>query len=247
MNTRFKIRETDEISRGAAVRELLFSLYGGLMIAIIAGVLFYIYLIRYYSYFYYICYIIFISSINLTEKGFYFQFLWPHTPSINYYFPLMPFGVSFSMLLFLKSIWDGSAMVRILYQLNFWVITVLPFGYVGYFLMQREYGIAILITQVHSFMVCVIVIITSVVSYINSTQEHRRFFKLIIIGLCIFSLGVIIYLLSQNHILPLNFFTENSIVIASMVEVCLFTIALVFHSDTIYRKQKSMLFNKKSF
>ena len=246
MNTRFKIREIDEISQGAAVRELLFSLYDGMMIAIIVGVLFYIYLIRYYSYFYYIGYILFISSINLTEKGFYFQFLWPHSPFINYYFPLLPFGVSFCMLLFLKSIWDSSVTVRMLYRFNFWVITALPFGYVLYYLVVREYLIAILITQVHSFLVCLIIIVTSIVSYIMSTKEHRRFFKLIIIGLCIFNLGVIAYLLSQNHIIPLNSFTENSIVIGSTIEVCLFTADLIFHSDTIYKKQKSMFLQRKS-
>jgi hypothetical protein len=239
LNTRFEIRNIDEVTQGAAVRELILSLYDGLMIAIIAGVLFYIFLIRYYSYFYYIGYIIFISSINLTEKGFYFQFLWPHLPTINYYFPLLPFGVSFCMLLFLRSVWNNSISVKVLYRINFWVVTVLPFGYVVYYLLQNRYSISILITQAHSFMVCLIVIITSIVSYINSTHEHRRFFKLIIMGLCIFSLGVITYLLSQNHIFQLNSFTENAIVIGSTVEVCFFTMALILHSDTIYKKQKN--------
>ena len=244
LNTRFEIRTLEELSRGAAIRELFFSLYGGLMLAIIAGVLFYIYLIRYCSYLFYIGYIIFISSVNLVEKGFYFQFLWPHAPETNFYFPLLPFGVSFCMLLFLKNIWDQSACVKMFYRFNFWIVTALPSIVVLHYLLHDNYQTAVLVTQTHSFVVCFNVIVASIVSYTRSSNERRRFFKFIIMGLCIFSLGVLIYLLSQNHVLPINSFTENAIMISSVIEVCFFTAALIFHSDTIYKRQKSLLLQK---
>lgn len=241
MNTDFRIESSEEIIRHASTRNLLYNLYAGLMLVITICVSFYIYLIRYFSYLFYIAYVFFISSINLTEKGFYFQLFWPNIPEFNFYFPLLPFGVSIFMLLFLRRIWVMDKKLMSLYRLNLWIITVLPFLWVVCLLAMEKYQQAIIITQVHSFVACLLVIIISAASYANVNWGCKLSFKLIIAGLCVFCLGVLIYLLTQNHFLPVNFFTDNSILFGSTLEVGLFTTALVLRSDVIYRNQKNKL------
>ena len=240
LNTELKVMTTDELIKDSSKHIIFYSFYGGIIFIIIAGVIMYVCQGRELHYLFYLGYVIFISTINLTEKGLYYQFLWPMHPQFNYYFPLLPFGVSFCLLMFLKSTFKIDQSAQVLYKFNFWFVTIIPTIPTAFFLIIGMYKEAFIIAEIHGILSCLIVFIINIIAYAKS-KENRQFLKLIIVGLCCFCLGVIIYLLAQNEILPINFITENIIVMASAIEVCFFTASIFMYQSSLSKKYYQLI------
>jgi hypothetical protein len=238
MNTEFYIKTKEQVINDASGRNLLYILYMGLMLSVIAGALFYTYLIRFYRYLYYVGYLVFLSSLLLMERAYYFQLFWPNHPSINYLFPLLPFGTCFFMLLFLKVVWIQRKFVTILYQISLWLFTFIPFLYAVYLLFNRRYAEAALTAQYQSLLVVSIVIVLTVISLANTDKALKLPLILINLGFCILCICGLILISTLNHLLPTNFFTDNALLFGSIIEVGFLTAALTILSEEIYKKQK---------
>jgi hypothetical protein len=238
MNTEFYIKTIEEVINDASGRNLLYILYMGLILAVIAGALFYTYLIRFYRYLYYVGYLVCLSSLLLMERAYYFQLFWPNHPSINYCFPLLPFGTCFFMLLFLKVVWIQNKFVTILYQISLWLFTLIPFLYAVYLLFNQRYAEAALTAQYQSLLVVTIVIVLTLISLANADKSLKLPLILINLGFCILCICGLILIATLNHLLPTNFFTDNALIFGSIIEVGFLTAALMIRSEEIYKTQK---------
>jgi two-component system NtrC family sensor kinase len=247
INTEFYIKTREKIIADAALRNVIYSVYMGLMFAMIVGVSFYIYLIRYFSYLYYVGYVLAVSSLTLFEKGFYFQQLWPHHPMINAYIYLLPCALSLFMLLFLRGIWIRHALVTVLFRINLWGLTLLPFMGTIYFSFNGQFTEAFTLTQFHSVASGLLTVAISIISYVKADQSLKLPLILINVGLCILCIGILIFLSTLNDLLPINGLTDNALIVASSLELCFLTSALIIRSDEIYRKQKMLLYQNNKF
>ena len=241
INTQFKIKNQEEVVKGAGNRNLLYLAYMGMILAMTAGVAFYIYMIKYYSYLYYIGYMISLNLLTLIEKGYFFQLLWPHYPILNVSVYLIPFGVSGFMLLFLRGIWNKTRIVNTLFHLNFWVIIFLPGLISTYYFYYQDYETCGRITQIHSMGSGILTIVTSIIALSKTEKSRRMPLILVNLGLCILCAAVLIFLATMHNKLPLNFLTENVLLLGSTLEIIFLTAALVIRSDEIYKTQKARL------
>lgn len=240
LNTNLKIVDHKQLVGDASMITLFLSFYFGIIFIIVIGMLLYVIQTREYFYLYYLAYIVSISTINLTEKGFYLQYLWPKHPELNYYFPVLPFVVSFFLMLFLKQIFRIDKAARVLYFLNFWLVTILSLLPTIVFLLQGNYGSAFLIAQLHGIASCALMLTITIVCYLRN-KELRPFMKLIIMGISCFCLGVICYLLMQNEVLPNSFFSENAIVIGTAFEVCFITASISQYQSSLTKKFQQLM------
>lgn len=240
LNSDVKVLTHDELIARGSNRIVFYSVYAGIMFIIIAGAILFIYHGRQFHYFYYAGYVLFISTINLTEKGFYFQFLWPDHPEINFYFPLLPYGVSFCLMLFLKKTFHIDSSSRWMYRFNLWIVTTLLLLLTTFYLAIGDYKTGFLFAEIHGLVSCFFIFVMNVRAY-RKLEEYKPFLKLIIVGLGFFCTGVIVYLLSQNDVLPANFFTENMIVIGTALEVCFFTASLSLYQNSLSRKYYDLI------
>ncbi len=240
LNSEIRLLTADEVMKASANRILFYSVYAGIMLIIVAGAILFVYYGRQYHYFFYVGYIIFISTINLTEKGFYFQFLWPDHPGINFFFPLLPYGVSFCLMLFLKKTFHIDKSSGLIYGFNLWIVTSLLFVLTAFYLAIGDYRTAFFFAEIHGLASCFFIFVMNIVAYVK-LEEYKPFLRLIIIGLGFFCSGVIIYLLSQNEVLPRNFLTENMIVVGTAIEVCLFTGSLSLYQNSLSKKYYDLI------
>jgi len=103
LNTKLRLTTTGELTKKTSERMVINGLYTGLTLIIIVAVIFYVITSKHYQYLFYAGFLLFFKAAILVERGFYFQFLWPQHPIINYFFPLIPYCTVICLLLFLKT------------------------------------------------------------------------------------------------------------------------------------------------
>jgi signal transduction histidine kinase len=213
-------------------RTLFYSVYAGAMLIIAAYVLFFVFQERREYLLLYFGYVLFITLINLTEKGFLLQYLWPSNPIINELFPIFPFGVSICLLLFIDELFRVKKKSPNFFQFVLIFIVAVPGILTLMLLVLNKYHIAIIIAQVHSIIICGIFIYLLFLAH-KKRYKFKMHLLMLAVGILLFSLSVIVYLLAENGILKMNFFTGNSIVLGSFFEV-------IFSTSTIVLYQKSL-------
>jgi signal transduction histidine kinase len=245
LNTNLEIIDEHKLIDELSLNVLFYSIYIGIIFIILAGIALYVVQTREYSYLHYFVYIVFISTINLTEKGIYFQFLWPSHPELNYFFPLLPFGVSFFLMLFLKNVFGIDKSARFLYRMNLFGVTLIPLVPTIILLAIGSYQEAFVIAQLHGILSCAFLLAINITSYIRN-RDIRPFMQLIILGIACFCVGVITYLLAQNEVLPAGFITENAIVIGTAFEVCFVTAAISQYQSSLTKKYQKLMASRNA-
>jgi hypothetical protein len=246
LNTKLQVHTSAMVLQGAARRNLLYTLYIALVLIITVGVLFYIYSIRCYNYLFYIGYILSVSTVNLMERGYCFEEFWPNTPILNFYFPIPIFFITIFLLFFLRGVWTlEKKSVRYLYRLM-WITTVLLFPYVIYLLNEKRYAEANAIAMQFSSIVSFLAIVNGLISYFYFEGVYRLSMQLINVGLCIYCASGIVFVLTMDGMLPINFFTDNAMIYGSMLEVCFLTIAVILRSGEIYKVQRIKISRQES-
>ena len=144
------------------------------------------------------------------------------------------------MLLFLKKTFKIDQSARILYQITFFGVTVALLLPTLYFIFIGVYGLAFILAQVHGIAIGILVLALNIIAYVKA-KENRPFLRLIIIGLSFFCAGVITYLIAENELLPINFLTENAIVLGTAIEVCFFTASISLYQSSVSKKYYSLI------
>lgn len=210
-------------SRGLS---LLFGIYLGiiLIMAFYNFVLFFF--IRDPAYLYYFLYVLLLAILNCWLKGYGFQYIWFKWPYFNHLGTII---VSFP------------AIATILFGISFLNIdkNAKKLSY-GLYLLIAIFLVSTLTSFFTDIIVCSVIIQSNVLLsgiylfFIGAFLYYKglraaRYYLLADGFLLIFA---IIYLLTYNNYLPNNSFTDNSLIIGSMLETILFSFAL---SDKVYQ------------
>ena len=226
-------------------RTVFYSIYLGTMLIIAAYALFFFFQDRRPYLLFYLGYVVVITIINLTEKGFFLQYLWSENASIHKVFPIFPFLVSICLILFIDDLFKIRKKFFQLFQFLLYFVIAIPAFLVIIFLLVDIYHLAIIVAQVHSISICGIVIYMLFEAY---TRDSRFTVHLLLlgIGILLFSASVIIYLLAENGIFPVNFVTENCIILGSVLEVLFSTATIVLYQKTLRERLRALTLNQNS-
>ncbi len=240
LNTDLRITSLSEISSDANRRHLIYGLYGGILLVIVLIVVAVVVQGRQYHFLFYVGFIFFGSTITLLESGIYFQNIWPGAPIFNYIFPLYTFGVSFSILAFLRYAFKANQLASSLYYFNFWALTVMPIFPVAYFLYADHYSLALLVVQISSMLISFLVLIMTFICFVKS-KVFKPYYRLIIIGQFLMVSSIAIYLAAQNQWIELGFIRDFMIMLGGIGEAVCFTMAIFTYQNSLIRKYHVLL------
>jgi signal transduction histidine kinase len=240
LNTDLHIATLSDLSTNANKRHLINGLYGGILLVIVLIVVAVVVQSKQYHFLFYVCFIFFGSTITLLESGFYFQNIWPKTPIFNYIFPLYTFGVSFSILAFLRYAFKANQFASSLYYFNFWALTVTPIFPVVYFLFVNQYSFALLVVQVSSMLIAFLVLLMTVICFVKS-KIFKPYYRLIIIGQFLMVSSFAIYLSAQNQWIDLGFIRDFTIMFGGISEAVCFTMAIFTYQSSLIKNYHVLL------
>lgn len=245
LNTEFKIGNFSTISLWETKRNLIFGLYGGIILVIIIIILFIISQTKQYHFLFYIGFLTFGSAIALLESGTLFANLWPRFPIFNYIFPIYTFGVSFFLLSFLRYAFKANQIAPYLFNFNFWFLTILPLPPTIYFLAINQYSKAIYIVQLSSSCIALLTLIMTFTCFYK-TKEFKPYYRLFIVGQLCTVVSVLIYLSAQNQLISLDFFKDFVIMAGGIGEAICFTIAIFSYQSSLIKKYNGLLKKQNS-
>jgi signal transduction histidine kinase len=240
LNTDLRIASQSKLSADSNRRHLIYGLYGGILLVIVLIVVAVVVQGKQYHFLFYVCFIFFGSTITLLESGLYFQNIWPNAPIFNYLFPLYTFGVSFSILAFLRYAFNANQLAASLYYFNFWVLTIAPIFPVIYFLCTDHYSLALLVVQVSSMIISFLVLLMTFICFVKS-KEFKPYYRLIVTGQILMVLSIAIYLAAQNQWVNLGFIRDLVIMIGGVGEAVCFTMAIFTYQNSTIKKYHGLL------
>lgn len=228
------VGSTKEILNRAALRDLIFGLYIGIIVVMLLYNLFLSYAITNAGYFYYVIYIFFVGLTQAVLQGYSFRFLWPNTPSINNYagviVPMLnglmaiEFVRHFLNLKVVSRAMDkGMRLLAILY-----VASLIPIIFKDYIFSQILLQIVASGGSLYLFIICVLLVL----------RKYKPA-KILLIAWSIFLLCVMVFVLRNFGILPYNNFTFYALQIGSSIEAVLLSLALA-DKINIYRREESV-------
>lgn len=240
LNADLRIATLSEISSNGNNRHLFYGLYGGILLVIVLIVSVTALQSRQYHFLFYVGFIFFGSTITFLESGLYFEAIWPQTPIFNYLFPLYTFGVSFSILFFLRYAFKANEMASKLYYFNFWILSVLPIFPVIYFLSTDNYTLALVVVQISSMLISFLVLLMTLICFFKG-KEFKPYYRLIVTGQILMVLSIAIYLAAQNQLINLGFIRDFVIMIGGVGEAVCFTMAIFTYQNSTIKKYHGLL------
>lgn len=240
LNTDIRISTLDKISSDTSRRHLVYGSYAGILLVIVLIVVAVVAQGKQYHFLFYVSFILFGSTITLLESGIYFESLWPNKPIFNYLFPIYTFGVSISILFFLRYAFKANQLASSLYYFNFWFLTIMPLFPVVYFLYTNHYSLALLVVQVSSMLIAFLVLLMTFICFVKS-KVFKPYYRLIIIGQFLMVSSIAIYLAAQNQWIDLGFFRDFTIMVGGICEAVCFTIAIFTYQNSLIKKYHTLL------
>ena len=200
--------------------QTVFSVYAGIMIAMVCYNLFLYLKLRLLSQLYYVLYLFFFMYSSFALYGWAFQFLTPSFPALANF--LGPFSISISGIFvflfsqeFLQLKLRHPYLNRGAYFFIFWAV-------VGAVCSFFSYSVGIQIGAIWSIFAALAICVASVICQVKGYRP-ARFFVLAFISLCV---GVFVTNLRAIGLLEPNLFTVYSHYVGSALEVVLLSIAL---------------------
>jgi two-component system NtrC family sensor kinase len=187
--------------------------------------------IRDRSYLYYIFYIFSMSILNGIISGYAFEYLWPNTPMINNYADLSACFAGLSGILFATHFLNTKENTPVLHKF-FQGISIFYILISGLILIKKFYVGTILMESL-SLMLIPLFFLTAFKIMLKGYKPAKFF----LIAWSLLLASVVIFILKDYVILPINYFTDNSMQFGSAMEAALLSFALADRIN-IYKKEK---------
>ncbi len=202
-------------------RDYAHGMYFGFLMVTFLYNLFVYFSVRDRSYLYYIAYIFWLGLSIAGVTGYSFEWLWPEQAWLNYLMPAITtnlagafgalFAVTFLQAREYSPRWFQVFRLFPTLFLSFVLLSCLGFPAWGFQLGQ---GLI--------FLLCIYTYILA----IHAIHKGFRPAILYILAFSVFFLGSGIYILKDYNLLPYSFYTQNTLLLGSAIEVFLFSLAL---------------------
>lgn len=211
----------EDIDKSANILSTIIGLYTGILLAIFLYNLFVYFSTRDKAYLYYIVYIALLGIAQLTLSGHLFIYIWPGTPSINSFaVPLTSSLAGVAAILF----------TNIFLNTKFYTPRIRKI-YLG---IGAAFILAIILSLTGNNSICYAILnyaslLAGLLAVSTSFYIARKGYRpayFYFVSWAAFSIGLIIFVLSNLNILPANNFTTYILYLGSAIEAVLLSIAL---------------------
>lgn len=210
---------------------ILLGLYYGIILVMIIYNLFIFASLRIKSYLYYVFVILFVLLGALSINGIGFQYLWPNSPTWNYF--ATPFFVTLStmfVLIFSKHFLNLSKHIHS-FNYFYYPLVVLNLIVVLSLFFSQYFALTLMVFV--SFASFITVLLSAMIALIRGVREARFY----LIGWVIFLTGVSLTILERVSILPYSLFVEYAGQAGLSIEVVFLSLALA-DKINIMRREK---------
>lgn len=222
------------IYQSISVKNLLWGIFIGIIIVMVAYNFFIYLFTRDRSYIYYVLYVSFIGLTQTTLSGYTYHFLFPETPLLFHKsIIIFPALAGISAMLFVRDFLDTRQRTPILHRIFPVAIALYSSA-----IVLRLAGI----DQVSYRMIDISAICTTVLIYAVAVKislqgdKHARYF---LIAWTIFFAGILMFTLRNLGVLPYNDFTNYTMELGIAIEVTLLSIALADRINVL-KKEKEL-------
>ncbi len=211
--------------------DVAIGIYIGIMLVMALYNLFIFISTRATIYLYYVLYVFGIGLLYSMFKGYPFEFLWKNSASINYYIPPFSSIVAIFLLLFARNFLETKKNTPRLDKFFFVLIGLavisIVLGFIGVYDVSAKIGqLTIIILALYLLGINIYLLIQG--------YKPARFFLLAWFA---YLIGLIVFILQLNAVIPNTWFTDNSVLFGSAIEVVLLSFALADRIN-VYKKQK---------
>lgn len=230
-----QIGRPEEISQNLLKKDLIFGLYGGVIIVMLLYNLFIFFSTRDKSYLWYVIYILAVGLTQANFQGYDLRFFWPNSQWLNIHAvyllsALVGTTAVFFMRDFLKTKQKVPQYDRFFkYFIGIYALSVLAM-FIGF------YKTSFTIVEINAFMTANFMVF---VAYTIARKGDRTAWFFLVAWI-IFLIGVSFFVLKDFNILPYNNFTVYLMPFGSALEVILLSLALADRINTLKKeKEKS--------
>ena len=191
--------------------------------------------VRDVSYFYYITYILSLATFQLCMTGYGFEYIWPDHPRINEF--MLPFSVS-AVGLFIVAFGMRVMDLQRNSQLMYYLCCILMVLEAASALVSLVLPYEVVIRTVIA-----LALLVSAVMLVASVQESLKgnpTAKLFLLAYFTLLAGAVALAFASMGWLPANFFTMNSMMIGSAVEIVVLSFALAERLNQINKEKTKM-------
>ena len=220
-------------------RNLFWGIYIGILLFAFFYNLFLYLSLRESMYLYYSLYVLCALGFYAGIQGFNFRYLWPQLPALNSYLPVIISLMNLFVFLFTLRFLNITKTKKIAYFGGWFFVSLYLLAAV--INLSGRYGIAIIMTQMLSVLMSFYYIYI-VIDAIRKKVPNAKYFGLAWIQ---FIILLVIFILADNNVVPLNNFTKHSLFIGNALEVLLLSFALAarinFLKEDNTRKQEEII------
>lgn len=217
----FKLGHISSFESYSFKKDILYALYLGIALSLFLYNLFIYIITKRKTYVFYLLYIVCIFVMVTSEHGFFFQNLHPDYPELNRLFPFLPFVTAIFILLFVQNFLETKKYTPVLDKITNVIIGLLVLLCVFY-LVTWDYRVAVTIGQITGL----VFITDSLLIIYFAARNGNTNSRLYTAGIVAFFLSIVLYLMSQNNVLPDVFVLRHAVVFGSSVEIIMFSLAL---------------------
>jgi len=236
-----KIWHRDEFYKYEQKDTLLYGLYFGTMLLVLLYSLFLFINIRKKYVLYYFLYVFFLSLFQLNHLGFAFQYIWPNStflPNFGFWAMgilmtvfLITFARSFTKLKEVSALLDFYFKVITYFLLAFMVVVLLsPDSWAKYTSIAKTLYYYIQMTSAAGFILMVVLVL-------RKKSEEGKFFSIAFSALLFFGA---IYILREVGIVPYNGFTQNALIMGSLIEVLILSLGITHLVNIAFSERQKM-------
>ncbi len=220
------------VSQWEANRALIFGIYLGVVLIMVAYHCFIYFSVKTISYLFYILFIIGVGLVQLNFQGYAFKFLWPNNPwiALNSTF-LIPLFSGLTTAFFVKKFLHTKQFTPKLHKgINIYILLCIlsaSIGILGYDVFGvMSLQIIALIGAIYGMYIAYII-----------RQKNYRPAKFFLLAFALFFICIIIFVLTNFNIVVFNLFTSYILEIGSILQITFLSFALADEINT-NRKEK---------
>ncbi len=220
---------------------LLYGLYFGTMLLILLYSFFLFVNIRKKFVLFYFLYVAFLSLFQLTHLGYSFQYLWPNSTFLpNYGFWMMGvlmtvffifFARSFTKLKEVSPLLDYYFKVISYFLLVFMIVILLaPQSWLPFTSIAKKFYYYVQITSAIGFIAMAIIML-------KRGSVEGKYFALAFSVLLVFGT---VYILREVGLVPYNGFTQNALIIGSLIEIIIFSLGITYMVNAAFKEKQHL-------
>lgn len=193
---------------------------------------------------YYVLSISATGFITILKYGYAFQYFWPESPIINQYHFIFYLLTIFNFLFIEKLLLLKKHSLWLFFTFKiFYAVNIVSFT-LNAFLNTP------LLNEIVFAVFCIGALLplfagVYLLKKLRITEKHTIGFFLT--GSISFFVGILIYVITMNGIIPLNVFTDNSIQIGSAIEIIFFNLAILSRLKLFKLEKDSIIIEQKHF